>query len=176
MEHDFIKSKKQIKDVLSCLECPLSLANKDKKIIFGIGNTASKTVFILPYYDNNNPKNIDNDLLEYLKEAYTEITGKSIYEENYITPLPKCYNKKLNKYKAYDTAKLHCIFIILTEIKHYCTYCNKIVFCDKKLFDLFEDYFTDIFPSNSITYIPNIKQFKTNHKVFINKLTKIIND
>lgn len=176
MEHEFIKGKKQIKDILSCQNCPFILTHKDNYALFGTGTIVANTVLVVPYHDLNNNKNKDYDLVQILKDAHQALYGVAAEENCYITVLPKCYNKKLNKYEANEAAKSICIDLLIAEIRYYCKYCTKIVVCDKMLFDCIEDKLNDVFPNIKIMYIPNPKQYIISPAKYMEHLNKALND
>lgn len=176
MEHDFIKSKKQIKDILPCQNCPFILTHKDNYVLFGNGTITANTVFVIPYHDINNNKNTNYDLVQMLKDAYQNSHNVPIEENCYITALPKCFNKKLNKYEANEVAKNICIDLLIAEIRYYCKYCTKIVICDRMLFDCIEDKLNNTFPDIKTQYIPNPKQYIIDPDKYVEHLNKVLND
>lgn len=88
-----LSSKIVINKTRMCENCPLHVfANDGQVIMFGAGNIFATTIMVLPPYDIK--AKVDYiTMIDLLENAYQEITGLDIYEENYITRSVKCFSK-----------------------------------------------------------------------------------
>lgn len=99
----------------TCSMCPARLYEPTlRKVVFGIGNTCSKIMFILPNYDISTNKNYKT-LLDMLAQAYEKVTGFNMFEQVYTTRLIKCYTN--SSYDIVSACTKFCISYLYTEIK-----------------------------------------------------------
>lgn len=167
VEH--IVSNAKINKAKCCRYCPLRLyANKDDKIIFGVGNIITDTIMILPSYDTQ-AKIGYNTILKIVEDAYKNITGKELLEEIYVTRAVKCFKK--TDFNLEKEAIKSCSSNLFYEIGRILP--KKIIIFDKELynFDLYDcirdNYNIKTVISPGVMYYDNqslkdifIKQFK----------------
>lgn len=107
-------SKIEINKANCCKNCSLRLyAKNDDKITFGIGNIYTNTILILPSYDVNLGEE-SNSMLSIIKDNYTKITGRNIFEDCYVTRYIKCFNK--TDFNLNDDAIKYCVHHLIYEI------------------------------------------------------------
>ena len=129
VEH--IISNVKISTAKCCQYCPLRLyANKDDKIIFGVGNIITNTIMVLPSYDTK-AKIGYNTILKIVEDVYKDIIGKELLEEVYATRAVKCF--KRTDFNLEKEAIKSCFSNLFYEISHITP--KKIIIFDKELYD-----------------------------------------
>ena len=129
VEH--IISKLNIQKAKCCQYCPLRLyANKDDKIIFGVGNIITDTIMVLPSYDTKTKIGY-NTILKIVEDSYKDITGKELLEEIYVTRTVKCF--KRTDFNLEKEAIKSCFSNLFYEINRITP--KKIIIFDKELYN-----------------------------------------
>lgn len=121
-----MESSNTIEHIQYCKTCPYYLTEKDKHIEFGNGDITCKTIIVLNKYGDK----LTKYYIDLIKNIYKREFNKEIFEDYYITFLPKCYNYSINKYHTAAQAITSCKYVFLNEINYYCRYYNKIVIFD----------------------------------------------
>ena len=117
METEHLVSKILVNEQANhtCSMCPARLYEPvNRKVVFGIGNTCAKVMFILPNYDITT-KSKYKTLLDVLAKAYEKVTGFNMFEQVYTTRLIKCYTN--SNYDIIKACTNFCISYLYTEIK-----------------------------------------------------------
>jgi len=115
---DHMGTKIKIKANDVCSNCVYKLYAKDEETVtLGIGNIHSNFIFILPSYDPKSKLGYVN-LLTILKDAYSDVFNRDIFNDVYVTRLVKC--SKNTTFNLYESAISPC--------SHYLTYeVNRLV-------------------------------------------------
>lgn len=114
-----------------CANCPLKLyAEKNDKIILGIGNIMTNTIMILPSYDVK-AKIGYSTILKIIQDAYRDIKGTELLEECYVTRSIKCLNK--TDFNLEKDAIKSCITNLFYEVGRITP--KKVIIFDKQLYD-----------------------------------------
>ena len=173
---DHIVSKSLVCEHSICTDCPIKLFKReDEKVIYGIGNICTNTVFVLPPYDIRTNIKYET-LLNKLIEVYKEITNKNILEEHYVTRIIKCLDK--SNYEMYDKAATKCINHFITELNFIKP--TKLIFFGDSLNHAYNNLFSkininvEIFDvySPAVFFYDNVEL----HNKFVKQLTKAIYD
>lgn len=173
---DHIITKKYISEYSICSNCPIKLyKQKEDKVIYGIGNICSNTIFVLDPYDVR--KNIKYEtLLQKLCEEYNKITSTNLLDDYYVTRIIKCLDK--SNYEMYNEASKSCINHFITELNFIKPL--KLIFFG----DSFDYAYNNLFSKLNIScdiytvYSPAIFFYDNIdlHNKFVEQLTKAIYD
>lgn len=151
----------------SCSNCPCKIYNNGNKIVFGIGNINTDTIFILPNYNLTK----DNNILDIISNYYTDITGRNIIEDCYITRCIKCDSNI--DYDVQSLSLHYCIHILLYEINRIKP--SKIIVLDKDM------RYINLYVRNCVIHHvinPKVLYYDNEllKRTFVEQLTKAIND
>lgn len=146
-----INSNLRIQLMQCCNGCPFKIyAKENETIVYGVGNTFSDIIFVLPTYDVN-AKVGYNTLVNLLKEQYKNITNNKLFENSYVTRIIKCYNK--TDFDLEIQAIKHCYTNLAYEISRIKP--KKVIVLTKD-YKYIIDYFKILFGNNT-----NIKFYQT---------------
>lgn len=158
-----------INSIHLCAKCPLRIyADKDDKIILGVGNIVTDTILVLPSYDVK-AKIGYTTMLKILQDAYKDIKGIELLEDCYVTRSIKCLNK--TDFNLEIIAIKSCITNLLYEIGRIAP--RKIIIFDRILHD---------FTYNNITIktviSPGVMYYDNDNlkEIFMEQLKEALND
>lgn len=172
VEH--IKTNIFISTCAVCSKCPCRIyANKDDKIILGVGNIYTDTVMILPSYDIKADIGYPT-ILKIMQDVYKNIVGKELLEDCYVTRTIKCFNK--TDFNLEKDAIKSCFSNLLHEVSRIKP--KKVIVLDKQIYD-FGLYNCNKGKFTVKTVISPGVMYYNNQKlkdIFIEQLTEAIND
>lgn len=158
-----------INSINVCSKCPLRIyADKDDKIILGVGNIITDTILVLPSYDVK-AKIGYTTMLKILQDVYKDIKGIELLEDCYVTRSIKCLNK--TDFNLEVIAIKSCITNLLYEIGRIAP--RKIIIFDRILHD---------FTYNNITIktviSPGVMYYDNDNlkEIFMEQLKEALND
>lgn len=136
-DYKYLETKLFIKHFRGCNQCPHKVyAKANDTITFGIGNINSDIFIILPSYDIKYKKDYKS-LLKILRDTYTKLTNKELFDEAYITRSIKCFTN--TSYDVNSTALNYCAFHIKYEVGRIKP--KKVIIFDRLCYDLFDGMF-----------------------------------
>lgn len=157
-----------------CSKCPCHIyADKDDKIILGVGNIYTDTIMILPSYDVKAGIGYPT-ILKIVQDAYKNITGKELLEDCYVTRTIKCFNK--TDFNLEKDAIKSCFYNLLYEVSRIKP--KKVIILDKQIYD-FGLYNCNRGKFTVKTVIsPGVMYYDNQNlkDIFMKQLTEAIND
>lgn len=170
VEH--IVSNAKISTAKCCQYCPLRLyANKEDKIIFGVGNIITNTIMVLSSYDTK-AKIGYNTILKIVENAYKNITGKELLEEVYVTRAVKCF--KRTDFNLEKEAIKSCFSNLFYEIGRIAP--SKIIVFDKLCYNALFNYNNNGLVQIKSVISPGVMYYDNDalKKVFINEFKRAL--
>ena len=157
-----------------CSKCPCRIyADKDDKIIFGVGNIYTDTIMILPSYDVKAGIEYPT-ILKIMQDTYKNITGKELLEDCYVTRTIKCFNK--TDFNLEIIAIKSCFINLLYEVHRIKP--KKVIILDRRIYDFgLYDCNKGKFTVKTVIS-PGVMYYDNQNlkDIFMEQLTEAIND